>query len=501
MSARADALASWHDDWSGLRVAVLGLGMTGFSVADTLVELRAVPLVLAGAADEDRERILRVLGVETIVREGLTEVPAELEAFDPELVIASPGFRPSHPILRWAEERGLPIWGDLELAWRLRDKFGQEPKWLAVTGTNGKTTVTQMAAHMAKQAGLRVAPCGNIGIPILDAIRDPAAFEVLVVECSSYQLHSTRTMAADAAIVTNLADDHLDWHGSAEAYRAAKGVVYERAKTACIYNLADEATRRLVEEADVEEGCRAIGVGLGAPGPSDFGIVDGLLVDRAFLEDRRHRALELATVAELREAGLAAPHLVYDVLAAAALVRAIGVEPADVRDAALSFRVDRHRAEPVAELDGVLFVDDSKATNAHAADAALAASEHVVWILGGLLKGVDISPLVAKHAPRLRAAVVIGLDRAPVLAALAEHAPDVPVVPIEVEDTGRVMPEAVAAARRLAQPGDVALLAPAAASMDQFDSYGDRGEKFAAAVREAVEGAADDAATSDDAER
>lgn len=485
MSERTDALTSWHDDWSNLRVAVLGLGMTGFSVADTLVELGAEPLVLAGAPDEDRERILHVLGVRCVIREGLSDVPNELVDFEPELVIASPGFAPHHPIIRWANEQNLPVWGDIELAWRLRDKLGKSPKWLAVTGTNGKTTVTQMAATMALRGGLRAAPCGNIGVPVLDAIRDPQGFDVLVVECSSYQLHSVHTVSPDAAIVTNIADDHIDWHGSADAYVAAKGRIYERAKIACVYNLADEATRRLVEDADVVDGCRAIGVGLGAPGPSDFGIVDGILVDRAFLKERRTSALEIATMDDLRESMLAAPHLVFDVLAAAALVRAIDVPPAAVREAVRAFRVDRHRNEVVAEIDGVTFINDSKATNPHAASASLSAYESVVWIIGGQLKGVDIGPLIASAATRVKAAIVIGAERGEVLDAFSQHAPNVPLVQVEVADTEQIMPTVVREATRLATPGDTVLLAPASASMDQFASYSDRGERFVTAVRQA----------------
>lgn len=484
---RPESLTSWHDDWSGLRVAVLGLGMTGFSVADTLAELRAVPLVFTGGRDEDRERILAVLGVDVVHLDeagGRGGVPDAIRDFSPELVVASPGFHPDHPVLEWATSSGIPVWGDIELAWRLRDKTGRTPLWLGVTGTNGKTTVTQMAAHMVHAAGLRVAPCGNIGVPVLDAIRDPEGFDVLVVECSSYQLHSTHTVAADAAVVTNLADDHLDWHGSAEAYRTAKGRIYEHAKTACIYNLADTATRRLVEIADVAEGCRAIGVGLGAPGPSDFGIVDGILVDRAFLDERRHRALEIGEIADLRERGLDAPHLVFDVLAAAALARAIGVPPAKIQAGIRTFAVDRHRRELVAEVDGVAFVNDSKATNAHAADASLSAVDHVVWLVGGLLKGVDPAPLVAKHAHRLRGAVILGEQRDEVVAAFAKHAPNVPVVEVDSGETASVMSRAVQAAVQFARSGDTVLLAPAAASMDQFASYGDRGDAFVAAVQE-----------------
>lgn len=499
MSARTDALTSWHHDWSGLKVAVFGLGMTGFAVADTLAELGADVLVIAGKPDSDRERILQVLGVPVVVAESQDAVPERLVEFDPELVVTSPGYPPHHALLRWADEAGLPVWGDIELAWRLRDKTGTASQWVLVTGTNGKTTTTQLAAHMFARGGVRVAPAGNIGIPVLDAVRDPEGFEVLVVEISSYQLHFTHTVSPWAAVVLNIAEDHLDWHGSFAAYVAAKGKVYERTQQACVYNLADPETERLVEGADVVEGARAVGFGVDVPSPSNFGIVDGILVDRAFLEDRRNSALEIATLDELRQRNLGARHLVEDVLAAAALARSYGVEPGAIREAISSFTPDAHRNELVYNGGGVMWVDDSKATNTHAAQASLSAYKSVVWVVGGLLKGVDISPLVAEHAARLRTAIIIGVDRDAVLAAFEQHAPGVPLIEIDVRENEEVMPEVVRQAREVAQDGDTVLLAPAAASMDQFDSYGDRGDKFRAAVeRMAQRGAGSDASTPGD---
>jgi UDP-N-acetylmuramoylalanine--D-glutamate ligase len=253
-------------------------------------------------------------------------------------------------------------------------------------------------------------------------------------------------------------------------------------------------TRELVEEAEVVEGCRAIGFGLGIPGPSDFGVVEGIACDRAFLDERRDSALEIATVDELAAVGLGSPHLVADSLAASALARSFGTPIADVRSALLAFRADHHRTEVVARHAGVTWVDDSKATNAHAARASLMAFDPVVWIVGGLFKGASPDELVASMAPRLRAAVVIGVDRSPVLESFARHAPGLPVIEVDTAETEDVMPTAVRLAAELAVDGDVVLLAPAAASMDQFTDYADRGRRFAGAVRElaAQEGDADD---------
>jgi UDP-N-acetylmuramoylalanine--D-glutamate ligase len=496
VSERLAGLTSWHADWRGLRVAVLGLSVTGFSVADTLAELGADVLVLTEHADEEYERLLPVIGAR-LWTGSLAAVPEELIAFAPEVVVASPGFAPRHPVIAWADATGTALWGDVELAWRVRDKVvradGSPADWLLITGTNGKTTTTRMAATMLVEGGLRAAPCGNIGVPVLDAVRDPAGFDALVVELSSHQLwylcrqvDAPDPVSPHASVCLNLADDHLEWHGSFEAYRDAKAVVYAHTRVACVYNKADAATMRMVEEAEVVEGARAIGFDLGIPGPSDLGVVEGILVDRAFLEERRTSALELATVAELAERGLAAPHVVANVLAASALSRSLGVDPAAIRRALRSFRLDPHRIEVVAVADGVTWVDDSKATNPHAAASSLTAYPGAVWVVGGLLKGVDIGDLVATRGRGAKAAIVIGVDRTDVVASFERHAPTVPVFEVDAGETEDVMARAVELAGEVARDGDVVLLAPAAASFDQFTSYADRGRRFADAVRERI---------------
>jgi UDP-N-acetylmuramoylalanine--D-glutamate ligase len=495
-AARVSTLTSWHADWAGLRVAVLGLGVSGFSVADTLVELGADVFVLAASARTEQLRLLEVIGGR-FAESDLASVPAELSDFDPELIVVSPGFHPDAPVLVWAASRGTPIWGDIELAWRVRDKVLPVAEWVLVTGTNGKTTTAQLVTHLLEADGRRAAAVGNIGIPVLDAVRYPAGFDVLVVELSSFQLHwlgqtPEGTLSPWASVCLNLADDHLDWHGSFEAYRAAKAKVYTNTKFAAIYNKADDATMRMVEDAEVIEGARAIGFGLGAPGPSDVGVVDGILCDRAFLDDRATTALELTTREELAEVGLGAPHSVANVLAASAIVRSLDVAPAVVREGLRSFRLDAHRTEVVGARDGISWIDDSKATNPHAASASLRAHDSVVWIVGGLLKGVDVDELVQLHAQRLSAVVIIGADRSALRSAFERHAPAVALFEVDETETRDVMPSAVRFAAEAAKAGDVVLLAPAAASMDQFTDYKDRGEQFARAVRQALEGTTDD---------
>jgi UDP-N-acetylmuramoylalanine--D-glutamate ligase len=328
---------------------------------------------------------------------------------------------------------------------------------------------------------------------VLDAVRDPQGFDVLVVELSSYQLHwANRNRGGEvfpfSSACLNLAEDHLDYHGSMAAYAAAKAKVYQNTTTACVYNRSDAATLRMVEEADVVEGARAIGFGLDSPGPSELGVVDGILVDRAFLDERATIALELTTIDELRSVGLSAPHVVANILAASALARSYGVSTRAIHDALSTFRLDPHRIETVAQADGISWVDDSKATNPHAADASLRAYDRIVWVLGGQLKGVEIDDLVHTHAGRLDGAVVIGVEQEPVLSAFRRHAPHLPVLAVPPGQTERVMPEAVRLASRLAREGDTVLLAPAAASLDQFASFADRGDRFARAVRDLLDG-------------
>lgn len=491
-SPRLDSLTSWYAEWRGLRVAVLGLSVTGFSVADTLAELGAEVLVVTEKAAEEYARLLPVIGARLHVGP-LDAPPAELVDFAPEVVIASPGFPPSHPVIRWTQDNGIALWGDVELAWRVRDKVvrpdGRPADWILITGTNGKTTTTRLTAEMLVAGGLRAAPVGNIGTPVLDAVRDPAGFDAFVVELSSHQLWYLNLQTGDdalsphAAVCLNLADDHLEWHGGAQEYHDAKAGIYARTRVACVYNKADEATRGMVEDAEVIEGARAIGFDLGIPGPSDLGVVEGILVDRAFLAERATSALELTTVEDLAARGLAAPHIVANVLAASALARSLDVPPAAIRDALLRFTLDPHRIQVVAAHRGVTWVDDSKATNPHAASSSLAAYPGAVWVVGGLLKGVDLSDLVRARGGAARAVIVIGTERADIVAAFARHAPAVPLFEVDHAETEDVMARVVDLAAGVARDGDTVLLAPAAASFDQFASYADRGERFADAVR------------------
>ncbi|WP_035850217.1 UDP-N-acetylmuramoyl-L-alanine--D-glutamate ligase [Kitasatospora azatica] len=470
--------------WQSLPVVVAGLGVSGVSAARVLRDLGAeVTVVDGGDSPVLRDRAAELTGISVRLGDGDT-LPEGTR-----LIVTSPGWPPSSPLFLAAEQAGVPIWGDVELAWQLRKPLpgtGEPAPWLAVTGTNGKTTTVQMLASILTAAGKRTAAVGNVGVSVLDAVlagfdNEAEPYDVLAVELSSYQLHWAPSLRVHSAAVLNLAPDHLDWHGSMAAYAADKGRIFNGNQVACVYNLADPATEELVREADVEEGCRAVGFGLDAPGLSQFGVVDDLLVDRAFVPDRAKNAAEIGSVADVNPP---APHNIANALAAAALARAYGVDAMAVRDGLRAFRPDAHRIALVGEVAGVTYIDDSKATNTHAAAASLRAYDPIVWIAGGLAKGATFDELVQGAASRLRAAVLIGADRALIREALARHAPDVPVIEAAEGQTGAVaMAEVVTAAASLAQPGDTVLLAPACASMDMFTNYGERGDLFAEAVR------------------
>jgi UDP-N-acetylmuramoylalanine--D-glutamate ligase len=456
-------------NWPQLHVCVAGIGTSGVSVARTLLDLGARVTVVDDRADDleqEQATALRASGATVTLR------PATAPPEGTDLVVTSPGWRPTAPLLLSAAERHVPVWGDVELAWRLADR---SVPWLSLTGTNGKTTSVRMLAAMLTAAGLRTAAVGNVGTPVLDAVLAAQPYDVLAVELSSFQLHWTSTVESRAAAVLNIAPDHLDWHGSIDSYIADKALIY-RGSPLAIYNVDDARTVALARRLSDR-----VGFTLTEPEPGCLGIIDGVLVDRAF----GPAEVALADVDDVRPA---APHNVANALAAAALARSYGVAPQAIRNGLLAFKPDPHRIAGVAMIDGVTYVDDSKATNPHAAAASLSAYPCVVWVAGGLAKGASFDELVRVAAPRLRGAVLLGQDRAIVHDALRRHAPDVPVIEVGAPETGDVsvddvMASVVQHARRLAHPGDTVLLAPACASMDMFTHYSERGDVFAAAVR------------------
>jgi len=479
-----DELSSWHSDWKGKKALVYGLGTSGFSVADTLAELDCELLVVANSIDEQYQDLLSVLKIDFAI--GAEESSKRAKSFLPDFACVSPGIAPDDSLVRWLIENEIPILGDVELAWRLRDKV-HAAEWIVITGTNGKTTTTQLVESILCADGKRALACGNIGTPVLDAIRDPQGFDYLVVELSSFQLHYCGEIEPKVSALLNIAEDHIDWHKTFDAYVQAKGKVFNGTTGALIYNAEDPRTRTLAEAANVrDENVLAVAFTRGMPADLQVGFVEEFLIDRAFYGYRAEELPELANLDDISQIGVVTPHLLANVAAAAAIARACDVNAASIASAIREFKQDKHRIEFVAEVNGVLCFDDSKATNAHAASASLSSFESVIWIVGGLLKGVEIAPLVETHRDRLKAAVVIGADRTEVLRALEQQAPNCKVFEVTTSDRAEVMNSAVQRAIGAASPGDVVLLAPAAASMDQFKDYEDRGNQFAAAVRSQI---------------
>ncbi|MEZ5086141.1 MAG: UDP-N-acetylmuramoyl-L-alanine--D-glutamate ligase [Tessaracoccus sp.] len=472
------ATADRHSDWASANVVVAGLGVSGFAAADGLVELGANVTVLdESEAHAEKGALLEHLDVTVRLGTGATATLPD----GTDLVVTSPGWRPTAPLLAQAAAAGVPVWGETELAWRMQQPDRAVP-WLAVTGTNGKTTTTQMLTSMLTAGGLRVAEVGNIGRPIVEAVLDENVYDAFVVELSSFQLHWMNSVKLHSAAVLNLHEDHLEWYadiGGYPAYVADKARIYNGVSHSCVYNVEEESTERLVEEADVQEGARAIGFTLGIPGLSMLGIVDDLIVDRAFVAQRQTSALELAKVSDVHPY---APHNVANALAAAALARSLGVNAQAIGQGLRDLQLAGHRIQLVAERDGISFVDDSKATNPHAANSAMNAYESFVWIAGGQAKGTSFDELILRHRESMRGVVVLGVDRQLIADAMARHAPEVPVTVLDRTDSG-VMDEVVQRAGAMAQAGDVVLLSPGCASLDMYASYSARGDAFAAAVQ------------------
>lgn len=469
--------------WADRRVCIIGLGSSGRACAEVLTTLGAK---VSGIDDQEEavERCSQEYPRAHFYQADQDSCAALLDKISPSLIVVSPGVPPRHRAFSWARECLVELWGEVELAWQIQKTATARPytPWLTITGTNGKTTTVGMTRSILQAAGYEALAVGNVGSPVVLAAANAKA-QVLAVELSSFQLHTIRTLSPLAAVCLNLDADHLDWHGSEQAYAAAKARVYERAQKAALYNQQDSQTLQMVLDADVIEGCRAIGFTTGTPDIYQLGIVEDMLVDRAFSANPRQEAVALAGRGDFHyyqaEPGIT---VLQDALAAAGLTRAFGVEAQAVRDGIREFVPQAHRRVTVGRAADVTWIDDSKATNTHAAAASLAGSSpnSVVWIAGGDAKGQSFDQLIPEVASCLRGVVLIGEDRSALRQALAQHAPQVPVVEVAGHDDMMfsVVNEAVA----LSRPGDQVILAPACASWDQFANYSQRGDAFAEAV-------------------
>ena len=449
------------------RILVAGAGVTGIAAAKALVKRGSVVTLTD-------EKVDTVEGYSVI-----EPSTVDISQFDSFLV--SPGWREDHPLVVAARAGKVSIINEIDLAWSLK-KPAQ--KWIGLTGTNGKTSTVELTAHMVRAGGFSALACGNVGTTVIEAVESAENYQYLVLELSSFQLHWLEDANFVSSAILNIAHDHIDWHGSFDNYAADKISLLEKSNTAILNADDSEVVTRTQHWLG-----RKVFFALDTPAPGELGIVEELLVDRAFVADPQ----EAAMFSELIEVTPTVPHNVSNALAAAGLARTIGIPHEKIREAITSFTPGKHRIEKVLEKDSITWINDSKATNPHAAAASIMSALSVVWIAGGLAKGATMGELVERVKARVRVAILIGEDRELIARELKDRAPHIEIIsvdtPAQYERGGAdnsLMEKVVTQAREKALAGDTVLLAPACASMDQFVSYADRGDRFTQAVKKVI---------------
>ena len=385
------------------RFLILGAGVTGSAVAKALKSRGGLVTI----TDDNSDVAVK---------------PESVDLSDFDAVVISPGWRQDHPLVKKVLASKLQILNEIDLAWQIRTEVSPGQKWLALTGTNGKTTTVEMVAKILQTAGLKAVACGNVGDTVIEAVDRKDPDDYLVLELSSFQLHWAKQAQFVSAAILNIADDHLDWHGTFGAYADAKFSILDRADLAVLNADDQEVVTRANRFTR-----RKVFFSLDTPAPGEIGVVEELLVDRAFVSD----PMEAAMMCELKDITPTVPHNVSNALAAAALARSVGVSHENIQKALQEFKPGRHRIETVFERDSVTWINDSKATNPHAASASLMSHLSVVWIAGGLAKGADMSSLVERCKGRIKAAILIGADRQLIADALQEHAPKIPRILVD----------------------------------------------------------------------
>lgn len=456
--------------YSNQKVLILGAGITGIAVAQALSK-RGAELGIVDENNDSKFDFPRI----------------EIGAFNLsqwDSIVVSPGWKESHPIIQAARSAGIALLNEIDIAWDMHLEMSPSQKWVALTGTNGKTTTVEMAASMLRTGGFHAIACGNVGETVISVVDQSEPYDYLVVELSSFQLHWSRKAQFVSCAILNIADDHTDWHGSFDEYVKAKISILDRSSTAILNG--DDGV--VVAKSAHWQG-RKVFYSLDTPKPGELGVVEDLLVDRAFVLDSQ----EAAMISQLKDVQPTAPHNVSNALAAAGIARSLGVTHDAIAKALQNFTPGRHRIEVVCERNGITWIDDSKATNPHAATASLLSHLHVVWIAGGLAKGAKMEELVTRTKGRIRAAIIIGTDGNLIADELRIQAPEIQIIEIDTPhdyhkdgESNSLMEAIVHKALEVATNGDAVLLAPACASMDQFLSYADRGDRFAAAVKKVV---------------
>lgn len=442
---------------SGKNCLVVGAGVTGRAVHEALLKFGATSKIF----DE------KVAGDKDVIN----KIPAGVD-----LVIVSPGWRIDHPVIVKLRSTGVAVLSEIDFAWQVKQVLAPKQRWIALTGTNGKTTTIKMVESIFKSAKINGVACGNVGQTVIAAVCSDKPFDYLAIELSSFQIQWSDLPRYESVVLLNIAEDHIDWHGSFENYAASKLKLLKQANKVILNKADPQIVNRVGKDS-------AVWFSLTTPTVGELGVVENLLIDRAF-STTKDEANEIAELVDIKPT---VPHNISNALAAAALALSIGIKYEYVKAGLKNFATDHHRMELVVSKDEINWIDDSKATNPHAATASLLSNFKVIWIAGGLAKGASMGELVTRCASRIKAVILIGQDRELIASAFAEHSAATELVRVEqISDAKTLMSDVVKVAIKLAKPGDTVLLAPACASMDQFDSYVQRGELFAEAVRAQV---------------
>lgn len=445
------------DKLAGMNCLVIGAGVTGSAVHKSLLKFGAVSKLF----DENRSSQSDVVN----------KLPDEIE-----LAIVSPGWRQDHHILNELRQRGSVLMSEIDFAWKVKQVIAPNQKWIALSGTNGKTTTIKMVESIFEAANIDGKACGNVGQTVIELVCQSKPLDFLALELSSFQIQWSNFARYESIALLNISEDHIDWHGNFDNYVSTKLKLADQSKLV-IANKSDPIlSNRLRNNA-------VIWYSLNTPVNGELGIVENLLIDRAF-SDSISSAHEIA---ELSDISPSVPHNVSNALAAAGLALSIGINYESIKKGLQKFKPDHHRMELVLEKDNVKWIDDSKATNPHAAIASILSNFNVIWIAGGLAKGASMDELVKRCSNRLKSVILIGEDRELIAESIMKLANNIELKRInKLKDARQLMIEVVNQAKALAQPGDTVLLAPACASMDQFTSYAERGDLFQEAVKELV---------------
>lgn len=448
---------SFVAELSGKNCLVIGAGVTGRAVHEALLKFGAISKMF----DE------RVTGKSDVIN----ELPKDID-----LAIVSPGWKIDNPVIMKLKSAGIEVISEIDFAWKVKQVLAPNQKWIALTGTNGKTTTIKMVESIFKAAKVNGVACGNVGQPVVASVCSDQPYDYLAIELSSFQIQWSELPKYQSVAILNIAEDHIDWHGSFEDYAAAKLKLLKQAEKAFVNKSDPELSKRVGKET-------AIWFSLQTPNPNELGLVENLLIDRAFSAT----PAQANEIAELVDITPTAPHNVLNALAASALSLSIGIKYESVKQGLRNFSPDHHRMELVLSKNEINWIDDSKATNPHAAEASLLSYFQIIWIAGGLAKGASMDELVSRCAKRIKAVILIGQDRDLIAAAFAKLSPETKILRVDqVADSMQLMNDVVKQAIELANPGDTVLLAPACASMDQFSSYVERGQLFAQAVKAQV---------------